>query len=118
MDEDQAFSNAAELFARMEAHQKARAETMPDERAALRIMLEAYARLRELGFRDAIYCPKDGTVFEAVNMGCTAIARCSYLGEWPGGGWFVHEAGDLWPARPILFRPLPDEETETLGRGQ
>lgn len=53
---------------------------------------------------DAVYCPKDGTVFDAIEVGSTGIHPCHYDGEWPHGSWWTHEAGDLWPSRPCLFR--------------
>jgi hypothetical protein len=58
---------ADEIWARCEADETKRAKDMPTEKEALAVMFEAFQRLRELGWRDAIYCPKDGTVFQAVN---------------------------------------------------
>lgn len=98
---------AKELWDRIEAKRKARAEAMPDEQSALVAMHDAYDRLRELGWRQAIYCPKDGTWFDAIEAGSTGIHDCHYHGEWPNGSWWVAEAGDLWPSRPILFRLKP-----------
>jgi len=93
------------MFAEFEAAEKARAVAMPDEKTALMVMFSAYQRLKELGFREAIYCPKDGTLFDAIEAGSTGIGTCNYYGEWPAGGWHMHEAGDLWPSNPILWRP-------------
>lgn len=74
------------------------------ERRALLSMFTAYDNLRRMGWRDAIYCPKDGTVFEAIEAGSTGIHDCHYHGEWPNGHWWVHTDNDLYPSRPILFR--------------
>ena len=86
----------------------ARAADMPDDDAAMRAMHRAYQRLRDLGWAEAIYSPKDGTVFEALEAGCVVPGRCHYMGEWPSGGWWMHSDNDLWPSRPILWRKLPD----------
>lgn len=94
------------ILAEIEARQRKRAADMPTQDDALRVMLDAFERLKELGWAPAIYSPKDGTVFEAIEAGCGAPGKCHYMGAWPDGGWWMHEAGDLWPARPILWRPL------------
>ena len=94
-----------DILQRVSAAQEMRADAMPTAVYALMVMAEAKKRLEDLGFRDAVYCPKDGSTFDAVEAGCTAVLTCSYLGDWPKGSWFAHEAGDLWPCRPVLFRP-------------
>ncbi len=93
------------LTSAIAARDAAQAERMPDDRAALLQMQDAYTRLEKLGWRNAIYCPKDGTVFDAIEAGSTGIFACHYEGDWPTGSWWAQDAGDLWPARPILFRP-------------
>jgi hypothetical protein len=95
------------LMAHFDAEKRADAADMPTEHDALRVMARVMARLKELGWRDAIYCPKDGTAFDIIEAGSTGIHDCHYEGEWPKGSWWVHEAGDLWPSRPILFRLKP-----------
>jgi hypothetical protein len=92
------------LLAEIDAKERERAEKMPDERAALEQMFEAWLRLKELGWREVIYSPKDGTVFDSISAGSTGIHDCHYEGEWPEGGWWTFDGGDLWPSRPILFR--------------
>jgi hypothetical protein len=96
------------ILEKIEADEAARAEKMPDERAAILQMFEAVQRLKELGWNDAIYCPKDGSEFDAIEAGSTGIHRCHYDGEWPDGRWWVADNGDLWPSRPILFRKTPN----------
>lgn len=83
---------------------KKRADLMPTEQAALDAMFQAWYRLKELGWKEAIYCPKDGTLFFAIEAGSTGIHDCHYEGDWPDGSWWTHAAGDLWPSRPILFK--------------
>ena len=102
--------DAESIFAEIEARQQKRADDMPTQEDALRVMLSAFERLKDLGWAPAIYSPKDGTVFEAIEAGCGAPGRCHYMGEWPEGGWWMHDNGDLWPARPILWRQLPDND--------
>jgi len=102
--------NAKQIFEEFERAEKERAELMPDETTALKVMFSAYQRLEELGFKNAIYCPKDGTVFEAIEAGSTAIGRCMYNGKWPTGHYWMLEARELWPSRPILFRSIKSIE--------
>lgn len=61
-----------------------------------------------LGWREAIYAPKDGTVFESISAGSTGIHLCHYEGEWPEGSFWVHDVDDLWPGLPLLFRPMQE----------
>lgn len=81
--------------------------SMDTERQAITIMFEAYIKLKDFGWRNAIYCPKDNTLFDAIEPGSTGIQKCQYMGDWPKGGWWASEAGDLWPSRPCLFRLIP-----------
>jgi len=87
-----------------------RAAKLPDEKTAIRAMFEAFDRLRELGWREAIYCPKDGSAFEVIEPGSTGVFRCHYEGEWPKGSWWIEDDGDLYPSHPILFRLYPEDE--------
>lgn len=98
-------SDAVEaLFAEIEEADRRRAELMPTERDAINALFEAYLRLKELGWNDAIYCPKDGSTFQSISAGSTGIGNTCYQGEWPKGHWWTYEAGDMWPAHPILFK--------------
>lgn len=103
---------AAEIMKRVEEN-KARIEAlMPDEKAALRMMCDAYSRLKDFGWNDAIYCPKDGSVFDVIEAGSSGIHEASYDGDWPNGTWWIHDEGDQWPSRPILHRLKPADEEE------
>ena len=97
-------TEADEILKDDERRQQDRAERMPDEKAALQAMVDAYLRLTELGWRDAIYCPKDGRIFDAIEVGSTGIHDCHYQGEWPKGSWWIRDSGSLWPSRPVLYR--------------
>jgi hypothetical protein len=87
-----------------------RAREMPDDAGALKVLFRAYTRLKEMGWRDAMYCPKDGTVFESISMGSTGIFDCYYEGDWPTGTWWTAAHGDLWPGRPQLYRLKKPEQ--------
>lgn len=99
------------LKAAIAAKDAVQAKRMPDDAAALAQMQDAYTRLEKLGWRDAIYCPKDGTTFDAIEAGSTGIHACHYEGEWPKGTWWVSDGYDLWPSRPILWRARQPENT-------
>lgn len=108
----------AEADAIWEAAEKARADRvarMPDEQAALRVMFDAWLRLKEFGWSEAIYCPKDGSHFQAIEVGSTGIHDCSYEGDWPKGSWWFYD-GDVWPARPILFKLYPWDQAKRDAR--
>jgi hypothetical protein len=100
-------SEAESIMASVREADKRRAELMPDEKAAIQMMFEARQRLQELGWRDAIYCPKDGSVFDSIEPGSTGIHKCYYEGEWPNGRWWLFDEDDTYPSRPVLFRAPP-----------
>ena len=79
----------------------------PEEKVQLEAAIHPYNELLKLGWQDAVYCPKDGSWFLAICAGSTGVFPCCYRGEWPTGGWWVAEAGDEWPAHPILWKPMP-----------
>jgi hypothetical protein len=85
-----------------------RAEDMPTEQDALSRMFDCVQRLKELGWNDATYCPKDGTVFNVIEAGSSGIHKAHYEGKWPDGTWWIHDNGDLWPSRPILFKLIQE----------
>lgn len=105
--ERQALSeNLDGLLASWKAAQEKRSQDMPTDETALNVMFDAWQRLKEMGWQEAIYCPKDGSMFFCIEAGSTGIHHCSYDGEWPKGGWWVHEHGDMWPSHPILWKPI------------
>lgn len=95
------------LWAEAEARREKRAADMPTEQDAIKAMFGAWLRLKELGWREAEYCPKDGSVFQVIEPGSTGIHDCSYDGDWPKGTWWIHAENDLWPSRPVLFKVKP-----------
>lgn len=97
-------SEAAAILAAVEKEDQRRKELMPDEQSAIRMMFAANQRLRDFGWNDAVYCPKDGTMFQALEFGSTGIHTCRYEGEWPKGHWEVIGDDDIYPSRPVMFR--------------
>lgn len=107
----------AEADALLEASDKHRAERaarMPDERSAIRAMFDAYDRLRELGWCEGIYSPRDGTVFKIIELGSTGIFDCDCHGEWPDCTWTTYDAHDAYPSSkpPALFKLLPEDQAK------
>ena len=98
------------ISAQCDAAKAKRATDMPTEKDALKAMHEAWQRLTELGWREAEYCPKDGSSFDVIEAGSTGIFRASYQGDWPKGTWWLEDGGDIYLSRPILFRLDPDAE--------
>jgi hypothetical protein len=97
---------AATLLAALDAAKAKRAADMPTEQDAVKAMFDAWQRLKELGWSEAIYCPKDGTMFKAIEPGSTGFHDCIYRGEWPDGSWWVVERCDMMPSHPCLWKPL------------
>ncbi len=103
------------LFASIQSEIAQRAAAMPTEEDAMVAMLQAFERLKELGWKEAMYCPKDGTLFWALEPGCSAAGVCQYLGTWPTGRYWTHSGGDLWPSRPALFKPMDHKSIHGIG---
>lgn len=100
-------SEAAAMLVASDAAKARRAEQMPDDQSAINAMFQAWLRLKELGWKEAQYCPKDGSVFDVIEPGSTGIHRCQYEGDWPTGHWWIIGDDNLWPSLPVLFRGIP-----------
>lgn len=100
------------LWAGIEAAKAKRVAAMPDEQAAIKHMWDGWYRLKDFGWNDAVYCPKDGTHFQVIEAGSTGIHDCTYEGEWPKGSWWLYGDGDVWPSRPILFKLYPEDQAK------
>ncbi len=111
-------AEGAALWARAEAEQKARAERMPDEQAAIRALHDAHTRLKELGWKEPQYCPKNGTRFKVIELGSTGIFDCYYSGEWPKGHYMVMDERDCYPTSTgvAMYRLYPDDEAKEKQR--
>ena len=80
-----------------------------NEGKLLKELAKTYRELQKHGWQDAIYCPKDGSVFLAIEAGSTGIHKCTYNGKWPDGTWWIHEEFDMSPSKPILWKPLKEK---------
>ncbi len=85
------------------AHRQAaeRAARLPDDTTAIRALTDAHSRLMELGWRDATYAPSDYSPLQIIEVGSSGIQSGHRDVE---GRFWIQEAGDLWPSRPVLFR--------------
>ena len=99
-------AEADAFWERAEAEKAKRAADMPTEEDAVRAMWQAYHRLEELGWRNTCYAPADGTQLRLIEPGSTGIHEGHADGEWPRLSFWIHEMGDLWPSRPVLFKPV------------
>lgn len=88
----------------IDEHQKKLEQDYLDIEVALNAMTNAYRRLEQLGFKDAMYCPKYGGLLEVIECGSNRIHKAHYEGQWPNDRFWVHRDGDLWPSHPVLFR--------------
>lgn len=102
------------IWAAAMAAKDERAKAMPDERAAINVLWGAYQRLRELGWREWIYMPKDGTLVDLIEAGSTGIHQGYYSGDWPKGTVWICDEGDAWPSHPILFRERTPSRKDAL----
>lgn len=93
-----------ELLDSLNRAEELRAKTMPAEQDAINAMYQAYLRLQELGWKEILYCPKDGSTFLAIEPGSTGIHTALWLGDILTGSIFAEGGGDLWPMRPCLFK--------------
>jgi hypothetical protein len=107
---------ARKIMEECEARKAKREADMPTEQDAINSFFEAFERLRELGWREAVYCPKDGSSFKVIEPGGTGIHPCHYSGKWPDGSWWIEHDGDLSPSRPALFRLFPEDQAKEDAR--
>lgn len=82
------------------------AADMPKISDVLRVMQRGHSRLCNLGWREAQYCPKDGTTFAVIQYGSTGIFEAWYMGDWPTG--HVYCCDYLSHPDGMLFKPLAD----------
>ncbi len=105
---------AKTLWEASEAAQQKTAADFPTFEITLRELSRAFHRLRDFGWREGIYCPKDGSEFEVIEAGSTGIFRCRYDGTWPEGMWMTFDDSDVYPSSspPLMFRLLPEAQAE------
>lgn len=100
------------LWEASEAARLSRIERMPDEKAAISALFDAWQRLKEFGWNDPQYCPKDGSNFKVIELGSTGIFDCHYQGKWPDGLYMVSDERDVYPTSTgvAMYRLLPEDE--------
>lgn len=103
-------SEAASIWASVEAAREDRKRSMPDSASALDALQSALTRLNELGWRQGCYCPKDGSEFAVMQFGSTGIFSAFYSGKWPDGHVIscdcaINPAGLLWKSLAHLTQP-------------
>jgi hypothetical protein len=102
------------LWEAAKAAEKKRAEDMPDEQSALNAMFNAWLRLKELGWRDGKYSPRDLTRFKTIEIGSTGIFDGDCHGEWPDCTWTTYDERDAYPSShpPTLFKLYPEDQAK------
>lgn len=70
-------------------------------------LTDSYHKLIDLGWRDIVYCPKNGQLFDVLLLGDPIIRSCFYWGRWPHGEWVFPDYPDLTIdcSKLILFKP-------------
>lgn len=102
------------LWEAAKAAEAERAVRMPDEHAAIRAMFDAWLRLKELGWREGMYAPKDGSTFKIIELGSTGIFDCYSHGDWPHCMWYTCDDSDVYPSSkpPAMFKLLPEDQAK------
>lgn len=96
-----------EILREADAQQQARAEQFPDEQSVIRMMVQCRLRLEELGWRSALYAPRDGSHFLAITPGYAGPSECTWLGS----GFFVADGNDWWPTTPSHFKLMEEKKS-------
>lgn len=106
------------LWKAAERRDKERALRMPDEKSAIESLFDAWQRLKELGWSEPQYCPKDGSNFKVIELGSTGIFDCNYHGEWPNGMYMVSDDRDVYPTSTgvAMFKLLPEDQAKKDAR--
>lgn len=97
-------AEADALYAAIEARDRKRAADMPTEQDAVNAMCDAHQRLKELGWREACYAPT-GVPLKLIEAGSSGIHDGQADGEWPNLHFWISAHCDIWPSRPVLFKP-------------
>ena len=109
---------AKALWEGIEKTDAARKAQYPDSATAIAVLFDArHSLTTDHGWKEGIYCPKDGSHFAIITAGSTGIFSGYYLGEWPDG--MVVMADETAHPEELLFKPidkLTDDERATLER--
>jgi|ERR1035437_9987939 hypothetical protein len=101
------------LQTRAKEREAKRVADMPDEKSAINAMFDAWLRLKELGWREGVYSPRDGTMFKVIELGSTGIFGCDCHGEYPNCTWTTYDH-DAYPSSkpPAMFKLLPKDQAK------
>lgn len=102
------------LWKHVQEREAERAARMPDEKSAINALFDAWLRLKELGWKEPMYCPKDGTKFRIIELGSTGIFEGAYRGTWPRGCWDSWDDHDSYCSStgPAMFQLFPEDEAK------
>ena len=105
------------ILAAIKVSDAEREASMPTTFAALHQISTAKERLGKMGWRDAMYCPKNGSEFAVVQWGSTGVHLAHYMGEWPTGHLYC---GDFLSSHEgMMWKPidkLTSDELEAMKR--
>ncbi len=108
-----------EIMSRIDAAKAKRAADMPTSEDAVRVLWDAWYRLKELGWQDPRYAPIDGRTKKVIELGSTGMhnGTCEPKeGREGGKWWWVHDEHDTYPCTPIFYLPDEQEATEREAR--
>lgn len=94
------------IMDRVRADDARRRKAIPDAISALATMMDAWVRLKDEGWREGIYCPKDGSEFAAIQLGSSGIFAAHYSGEWPKGHVIISDF--LNGVDGLMWKPVAD----------
>lgn len=95
---------AKAIYDRAAQNDARRRYMMPDSMAALQMLFDVRTRLKDEGWRDGIYCPKDGSAFAVIEYGSTGIFTGFYSGKWPKGHVISGDCANN--PQGIMWKPL------------
>jgi hypothetical protein len=95
---------ATAIWGAIERQNAADEAAMPDTLAAMIALQRARERLKKLGWREGIYCPKDGGGFAVIQYGSTGIFAGTYVGDWPAGDVWIGD--ETCTPQSIMWKPL------------
>lgn len=99
-------SESDQLMAQIQQEKQRRAELMPTEQDAARLMCSAHHRLKELGWRETCYGPTN-IVVQLIEPGSSGIHKGIRHEPWPEKTWWID--GD-WPSNPCLFKAIDEAQ--------
>ena len=108
---------ANQIMVNVDAADDRRRKEIPDVFSALSKMLDIMQRMQEFGWRDAIYCPKDGSHFALIHYQSSGIFFGCYIGEWPTGD--IHYQDCVSPPEDMWwkdFEKLTEQEREHMNK--